>query len=256
MRVGVTRGSTTRCGRSTDGRTTSDARIAEIDSPAACGPRSEDVRARAIRRPRAGRRERRGRRKRRPPRGSDRTRRRRAGLCPRRDRPIGSTSSTCAPKATSRRGNLDAASADAGAMLDIARRAKKPAMVAQALNRRAYVEIRSGRAHDALTTAQEAMEAAGRSRRPLLEAIALVRLGEAQFRTNANALAARNCTRAARMFKASGHAAWEGRRMVGCRGRPQRPGPRRGGRPRRQAGRWRSRGAPATCTAWATRSTC
>ena len=112
-------------------------------------------------------------------------------------------------------GSLDAASADADAMLEIARRAKKPAMVAQALNRRAYVEIRSGRAHDALTTAQEAMEAAVRSRQPVLEAIALLRLGEAQFRANAYALAARTCTRAARMFKASGHAAWEGRAWWG-----------------------------------------
>ncbi|MBK9114600.1 MAG: GAF domain-containing protein [Betaproteobacteria bacterium] len=112
-------------------------------------------------------------------------------------------------------GGLDAAGADAEAMLAIARRARKPGMVAQALNRRAYVEIRSGRAHDALTTAQEAMDAAGRSRDPVLEAIALLRLGEAQFRANANTLAARNCGRAVRMFKASGQAAWEGRAWWG-----------------------------------------
>ncbi|MFO1325593.1 MAG: GAF domain-containing protein [Burkholderiales bacterium] len=108
-------------------------------------------------------------------------------------------------------GDLGSAAADAKAMLDVARRAKRPALLAQALCRQAYVEIRSGAARDAVATAEAALQAARRSRHAGVEAIALLRLGEAQFRTRENARAARSCAQAARMFKASGQTAWEGR---------------------------------------------
>ena len=108
-------------------------------------------------------------------------------------------------------GDLDAAAADAQAMLEAARRSRRPALLAQALSRRAYVEIRGGAARDAVGTAESALQAARRARHAHLEAIALLRLGEAQFRTRENENAARTCAQAARMFKAAGQTAWEGR---------------------------------------------
>ncbi|MCC6197654.1 MAG: GAF domain-containing protein [Burkholderiales bacterium] len=108
-------------------------------------------------------------------------------------------------------GALPAAAADAEAMLAVARRARKPALLAQALSRRAYVEIRSGRSRDATATAKLAVQAARRAGDARTEGIALLRLGEAYFRTRENAQAVRDCTDAARLFKSLGETAWEGR---------------------------------------------
>ena len=55
---------------------------------------------------------------------------------------------------------------------DRANRARKPEMLAQALNRRAFVEIRTGNSRDAVTTASDARTAAQRGRRSDLEAMA------------------------------------------------------------------------------------
>src|SRR5450432_3099555 len=78
-------------------------------------------------------------------------------------------------------GKLDAAGADAKAMLELARRARKAAYLAQALNRRAIVEFRTGNARAATVTADEALLAARKSKQAVLEATSLFRLAEAQF---------------------------------------------------------------------------
>ena len=57
-------------------------------------------------------------------------------------------------------GDLAAVAADAATMVELARRARKPALLAQALVRRAYVEIRSGNPKTALATAGDALVAA------------------------------------------------------------------------------------------------
>ena len=108
-------------------------------------------------------------------------------------------------------GDLDSARADADAMLDHARRARKPAFQAQALSRCAYVEIRSGKSRDAVTTADSALQAARRARQRPLEAVALLRQAEALFRIRENERAAKSATQAARLFKALGQPAFEGR---------------------------------------------
>ena len=112
-------------------------------------------------------------------------------------------------------GDLDRAAADAQAMLELAKRARKPALLAQALNRRAYVDIRTGRSRDAVATADAALHAARRSKDSPLEAMALLRKGEALFRIRDNELAARTCAQAARMFKALGQTVYEGRAWWG-----------------------------------------
>ncbi len=66
-------------------------------------------------------------------------------------------------------GDFDAADADATAMLELARRARKPALLAQALNRRAIVEIRNGNSRDGAVTAADAVKAAHEARQPGLE---------------------------------------------------------------------------------------
>ncbi len=108
-------------------------------------------------------------------------------------------------------GDLAAALADAEGMLEVARRARKPALLAQALNRRALVEIRSGRPRDAIATAEEAGEAARRGRAPHQEALGLLRLAEANFRSGEYPPAAKAAALALRMFKASGQLANQGR---------------------------------------------
>ena len=112
-------------------------------------------------------------------------------------------------------GDLSAAAADADAMVDLARRARRPALLAQALVRRAYVEIRKGAPIVARATAEEALATARRAKDRHQEAMALLRLGEAQMRLRDSERAARTCLRAARAFKALGQPLWEGRAMWG-----------------------------------------
>ncbi len=112
-------------------------------------------------------------------------------------------------------GDIAAAGDDAQAMHDLARRARKPAFRAQALARRAYVEIRSSQSAAAVDTAREALAAARLAKDRALEATALLRLGEAQFRMRDSEAAARTSAQAARMFKALGLPLWQGRAMWG-----------------------------------------
>ncbi|MFO1317017.1 MAG: GAF domain-containing protein [Burkholderiales bacterium] len=112
-------------------------------------------------------------------------------------------------------GDIAAAAADAGAMVELARRARRPALLAQALARRAYVEIRSGNPKTALATAGDALVAARNGEDTRQQAMALLRLGEAQFRLRDSERGARTCVQAARMFKAIGEPLWEGRALWG-----------------------------------------
>ena len=112
-------------------------------------------------------------------------------------------------------GDLAAVAADAATMVELARRARKPALLAQALVRRAYVEIRSGNPKTALATAGGALVAARDGGDTKQQAMALLRLGEAQFRLRDNERGARTCQQAARMFRALGEPRWEGQAMWG-----------------------------------------
>ena len=153
-------------------------------------------------------------------------------------------------------GDVESAGADAEAMLHIARRARKPAMLAQALNRRAFVEIRTGRSREAVATADEAAEAARRGRHGPQEALGLLRLAEAQFRLRDNERAARTATQSARLFKALGGTAR--RRAARCGQWPLHAAAR-AGRPTADRAAQKALAlarAAATCTASAMRSTC
>ena len=112
-------------------------------------------------------------------------------------------------------GDLAAAAAVAATMVDLARRTRKSVLIAQALVRRAYVEIRSGNPKTALATAGDALVAARNRGDPKQQAMALLRLGEAQFRLRDNERGARTCQQAARAFRALGEPLWEGRALWG-----------------------------------------
>jgi len=107
--------------------------------------------------------------------------------------------------------NQSGAGADAAEMLAIAHRARKPAFLAQALNRRAVAEMRSGDLRAALATASEALKAARSAKLPQLEATSLFRLAEAQFRLRLNEPAAKSAMHAIKLFKSMGNPIGEGR---------------------------------------------
>ena len=108
-------------------------------------------------------------------------------------------------------GDLDSASTDAASMLAAARRVGKPALLAQSLNCRALIEIRTGASRPALVTAADALAAARRSKRPDLEALSLYRLAEAQFRQRTNEEAAKTATQAIRAYRKLRNPLGEGR---------------------------------------------
>ena len=110
-------------------------------------------------------------------------------------------------------GDLGPAEADAKTMLELARRARKPAFIAQALNRRAIVEFRAGKAKAATVTADEALHAARQSKQVALEALSLFRLAEAQFRALNSERSAKTAAQAARLFKSLGDPVGEGRAL-------------------------------------------
>ena len=129
-------------------------------------------------------------------------------------------------------GNLDAADADAAAMLDLARRARKTALLAQALNRRAIVEMRPGncapRGHR-----RRRGEGGAQARNPRTGGDGLYRLAEAQFRLRLNETAAKSAAQAAKLFKSQGDLAGQGRAlwaMAAARSGQGRAGGRCGGR--------------------------
>jgi GAF domain-containing protein/DNA-binding response OmpR family regulator len=98
-------------------------------------------------------------------------------------------------------GDIAAATSDAVAMVELARRVRKPAFLAKGLCRRALVEIRRGDSRVAVRTAADAVKAARKAKQPMLEAISLHRQAEAQFRLQANAQAAKTAAQALRLFK-------------------------------------------------------
>jgi GAF domain-containing protein/DNA-binding response OmpR family regulator/tetratricopeptide (TPR) repeat protein len=108
-------------------------------------------------------------------------------------------------------GDVDRAGADADAMLAAARRGKNPALLAQALNRRALIEIRTGGSRNALITAAEALKSARLAKRPDLEAMSMFRLAEAQMRQRINEPAAKSANQAIRLFRKLGQPLGEGR---------------------------------------------
>jgi len=110
-------------------------------------------------------------------------------------------------------GDTALAAADAQVMLDAAKRSRNPAFTAQALNRRAYVQIRSGESRAAIATAEEARKAARAARRRDLEAMSLLRLGEAQFRVRINEPATKSALLAARTWNSLGQPVYEGRAL-------------------------------------------
>ena len=75
----------------------------------------------------------------------------------------------------------DRAEADALAMLALARRSKRAAFEARALNALSLVQNRQERNSEAQQTAQQAQAAARRSRQPLLLGVALLREASACF---------------------------------------------------------------------------
>lgn len=80
-------------------------------------------------------------------------------------------------------GKLDLAAADAAAMARLAAAGKPHAFMAQALNRKALVQMRQGEMKPALETAVAATKAARRSRQKPLLAASLLTLGEVQARS-------------------------------------------------------------------------
>ncbi len=113
-------------------------------------------------------------------------------------------------------GEVIEASQDAGAMLAAARAARKPALVAQALSRRTLVEIRAGRPRDAVSTGRDALQAAERSGDAFCKAMAMLRLGEAEFRSGNASAGHRLSAQAAREFKALANTRYEGHAHWGC----------------------------------------
>ncbi len=113
-------------------------------------------------------------------------------------------------------GEVGKAAEDADATLAAARAAKKPALVAQALSRRTLVEIRAGRPRDAVSTGRDALQAAERSGDAFCKAMALLRLGEAEFRSGNASAGHRLSAQAAREFKALGNTRYEGHAHWGC----------------------------------------
>ena len=111
-------------------------------------------------------------------------------------------------------GNLERASADAEAMVELADRAKTAAFKAQARNRLALVQMRRSEFKAALTSATAALKAARQSKRKALEAMSLFRLAEAQFRNRTDFEAAvRYAQRASELFHALRRPADEGRAL-------------------------------------------
>ena len=109
--------------------------------------------------------------------------------------------------------DLDRAHDDAQAMLDLARQAQRPALMALALCRVAAVQTRQGQYAAAVQSAQQAVAAARRARRRALEGLALFRLSEAQFRAYDNPEALRHAQQAVAIFEALGDAVWQGRAL-------------------------------------------
>ena len=107
-------------------------------------------------------------------------------------------------------GHTAQALADAQAMHA---QADSPALQAQALCRLAAVCLRQGQWAAAAAAADDAFAAARRARQRRLQALALFRLSEAQFRPYDNAAALRSAQRSAALFESLGDPVWQGRAL-------------------------------------------
>ena len=111
-------------------------------------------------------------------------------------------------------GDLKRATADADAMLALAKRAGTAALSAQAQNRLALVQMRSGALKAAVASATAALKSARQSKQASLQAMSLYRLAEAQHRSRTDAeQAVRHALQAGAMFHAQGRAGDEGRAL-------------------------------------------
>ena len=109
--------------------------------------------------------------------------------------------------------DLDAASADATAMLALARAARSPAFKAQAQNRQALVQMRQGEFRAAVVTATAALKSARLAGKKALVALCLLRLAEAQFRDDSSDEAIRIASEAVALFQSLGQPAGQGRAL-------------------------------------------
>ena len=111
----------------------------------------------------------------------------------------------------------------------IARRARKPAMLAQALNRRALVEIRTrANSREAVAPRQRRQRRRAAAGRRLRKRWACCAWPKRSSGMRDNGRAARTATQSARLFKALGGTGGRGTRAVGIGGRTRWAGP--GGR--------------------------
>src|SRR5215216_4062479 len=108
-------------------------------------------------------------------------------------------------------GKLDLAAKDVDTMIKLANAERIPPLKAQALSKKAYVQINKGDLKAALKTATFSLEAARLSKQKLFIAESLLLLSEAQFRVNANELAIQSAQQAVDLFHAFDHLSGEGR---------------------------------------------
>jgi GAF domain-containing protein/CheY-like chemotaxis protein/tetratricopeptide (TPR) repeat protein len=111
-------------------------------------------------------------------------------------------------------GKFDLAAKDAAAMLKLANSGQDPALKAQALNRKALLQMRTGELKAAVRTASSAMKTAQsistKGRKPWL-ALSLFRLSEAQFRTFQSATSIETGQKAVSLFMEMGDLSAAGR---------------------------------------------
>ncbi|HET7032974.1 MAG TPA: GAF domain-containing protein, partial [Casimicrobiaceae bacterium] len=110
-------------------------------------------------------------------------------------------------------GDLVRADADATTMVELASAAKKPALKAQALNRRALVQMRRNDFKAGLSSATAALKSARSSGKQRLIAMSLFRLAEAQYRAEPNPAVLKNAMEAAKLFRTLGDRSGEGRAL-------------------------------------------
>jgi GAF domain-containing protein len=108
-------------------------------------------------------------------------------------------------------GQLNRAADDAALMIELAGRAKAPALKAQALNRKAIVQMRQGDLKQAVDTASAALKAARQSKQKLLVADSLLCLAEAQVRAGNHERGLETARRACAAFEGAGGLAGAGR---------------------------------------------
>jgi signal transduction histidine kinase/DNA-binding response OmpR family regulator/tetratricopeptide (TPR) repeat protein len=103
--------------------------------------------------------------------------------------------------------------ADAQQMLQLADGAGSPGLRAQALCRLAAVQTRQSLYAEAAASAAAALAAARRSGRRALQAMALLRLSEAEFRRFHNRIALQHARQATQLFARLGDTVWQGRAL-------------------------------------------